>query len=88
MRMNEVILEKRKALNMTQEQMADRLGVTAPAVHKWEKGTSIPDVAVLPSLARLLKIDLNTLFSFEKELSDTEINIFSLHWGCWHYLLL
>ena len=46
MRMNEVILEKRNALNMTLEQMADRLGVTAPAVHKWEKGTSIPDVAV------------------------------------------
>ena len=76
MRMNEVILEKRKALNMTQEQMADRLGVTAPAVHKWEKGTSIPDVAVLPSLARLLKIDLNTLFSFEKDLSDAELNLF------------
>ena len=75
MRMNEVILEKRKALNMTQEQMADCLGVTAPAVHKWEKGTSIPDVAVLPALARLLKIDLNTLFSFEKELTDTEINM-------------
>ena len=52
------------------------MGVTAPAVHKWEKGTSIPDVAVLPALARLLKIDLNTLFSFEKELSDTEINVF------------
>ena len=76
MRMNEVILEKRKALNMTQEQMADCLGVTAPAVHKWEKGTSIPDVAVLPALARLLKIDLNTLFSFEKDLSDAELNLF------------
>lgn len=75
MRMNEVILEKRKALNMTQEQMAEYLGVTAPAVHKWEKGTSIPDVTVLPALARLLKIDLNTLFSFEKELTDTEINM-------------
>ena len=76
MRMNEVILEKRKALNMTQEQMAEYLGVTAPAVHKWEKGTSIPDVAVLPALARLLKIDLNTLFSFEKDLSDAELNLF------------
>lgn len=76
MRMNEIILEKRKALNMTQEQMAEYLGVTAPAIHKWEKGTSIPDVAVLPALARLLKIDLNTLFSFEKELSDAELNMF------------
>ena len=76
MKIHEVIKEKRKALNMTQEQMAEYLGVTAPAVHKWEKGSSIPDVMVLPALARLLKIDLNTLFSFEKELSDTEINLF------------
>ena len=76
MKIHEVIKEKRKALNMTQEQMAVYLGVTAPAVHKWEKGTSIPDVTVLPALARLLKVDLNTLFSFERELSDTEINLF------------
>jgi len=76
MKMNEMIREKRKALSMTQEQMAAYLGVTAPAVHKWEKGTSLPDAAMLPALARLLKIDLNTLFSFEKELSDTEINLF------------
>ena len=60
MRMKEVILEKRKALNMTQEQMADCLGVTAPAVHKWEKGISFPDVTNLPALARLLKIDLKS----------------------------
>lgn len=75
MKINEVIKEKRKALDLTQEQMAAYLGVTAPAVHKWEKGTSLPDVAILPALARLLKIDLNTLFSFKKELSDTEINL-------------
>ena len=76
MKIHEVIKEKRKALNMTQEQMAEYLGVTAPAVHKWEKGNSYPDVTILPALARLLKIDLNTLFSFEKELSDAELNMF------------
>lgn len=76
MRMNEIIREKRKELDLTQEQMAAYLGVTAPAVHKWEKGTSLPDVAILPALARLLKIDLNTLFAYEKELTDQEINLF------------
>ena len=74
MKINEVIKERRKALDMTQEQIAVYLGVTAPAVHKWEKGTSLPDVAILPALARVLKIDLNTLFAFEKELTDEEIN--------------
>lgn len=75
MRMNEIIREKRKELDMTQEQMAAYLGVTAPAVHKWEKGVSLPDTALLPALARLLRVDLNTLFAFEKELSEQEINL-------------
>lgn len=75
MRMNEIIREKRKELKLTQEQMAAYLGVTAPAVHKWEKGTSLPDVVILPALARLLRVDLNTLFAFEKELTEQEINL-------------
>lgn len=54
MKINETIRERRLAKNMTQEQMAAALGVTAPAVNKWEKGTSCPDIALLPPLARLL----------------------------------
>ncbi len=64
---------------MTQEQRAGYLGVTAPAVHKWEKGTSYPDITLLPALARLLDTDLNTLLSFKEELSDQEIVLFLNH---------
>lgn len=77
MKINETIKNRRKELNLTQEQVAGYLGVTAPAVHKWEKGTSYPDVVLLPALARLLKMDLNTLFSFEKELTEQEVSLFS-----------
>lgn len=77
MKMNETIRSRRKELNLTQEQMADFLGVTAPAVHKWEKGITYPDISLLPALARLLGVDLNTLFSFEQELTEQEINMFS-----------
>ncbi len=76
MQMNEIIKRKRKELELTQEQMAEYLGVTAPAVHKWEKGISCPDVMLLPALARLLQVDMNDLFSFGKDLSDQEINLF------------
>lgn len=62
-----------------QRQMAGYLGVTAPAVHKWEKGTSYPDITLLPALARLLDTDLNTLLSFKEELSDQEIAMFLNH---------
>ena len=40
MRMNEVIQECRRALGMPQEQVADALGVTVPAVNKWERGVA------------------------------------------------
>lgn len=59
MPMNIVIQEQRKLLGLTQEQVADYLGVSTPAVSKWEKGITSPDIGLLPPLARLLKIDLN-----------------------------
>lgn len=40
MSLGEVIRKYRKELNMTQEEMAEKLGVTPPAVNKWEKGVS------------------------------------------------
>lgn len=76
MKINEVIREKRKELLLTQEQIAERLGVSTPAVNKWEKGITYPDITLLPALARLLKIDLNTLMCFHENLTDTEIENF------------
>ena len=73
MNLGEIIRTKRLQLKMTQEQMARRLGVTAPAVHKWEHGTSYPDISLLPALARLLETDLNELLSFDADISDQEL---------------
>lgn len=72
--MNETIRARRRALGMTQEQLAERLGVSAPAVSKWEQGASYPDVTLLPALARALGIDLNTLMGFERTPEKAEIN--------------
>lgn len=77
MKIGEIIREKRKELSLTQEQLADFLGVTAPAVHKWEKGTTYPDITTLPALARVLQTDLNTLLSFQDDLTDEEIARFA-----------
>ena len=73
MPVGEVIRRKRKEQGLTQEQMAQRLGVSAPAVNKWERGSSYPDITILPALARLLNTDINTLLCFQEELSDEEI---------------
>lgn len=73
MKMHEIIREKRIAKGLTQEQVASCLGVSTPAVNKWEKAVSCPDIALLPALARLLDTDPNTLLSFQEELSTPEI---------------
>ena len=73
MKINEIIKERRMLQGLTQEQMANRLGVSAPAVNKGEKGSSYPDITILPPLARLLKVDLNTLLSFSEDLTDQDI---------------
>ena len=73
MKMNEVIRRRRKELGLTQDRVAELLGVSAPAVNKWENGNSYPDITLLPPLARLLKTDLNTLLSFQDELTDLEV---------------
>lgn len=72
-----IIHNKRKELELTQEQIADDLGVSTPAVNKWEKGTTYPDISLLSPLARVLKIDLNTLLCFEEGLTTSEIAQFS-----------
>lgn len=73
MQIGQVIRKYRKEKDMTQEEMANRLGVTAPAVNKWEKGNSLPDITLLSPIARLLDISLDTLLSYREELTTEEI---------------
>lgn len=74
MNIGSVIRKYRKEAGLTQEEMADRLGVTTPAVNKWENGASHPDIELLAPIARLLHISLNTLMSFQEELTPSEID--------------
>lgn len=76
MEIGQVIRTYRKKKNMTQEDMAIRLGVTAPAVNKWENGNSMPDILLLAPIARLLGITVDELLSFREELTKEEINDF------------
>ena len=66
MQIGEIIRKYRKEKNMTQEDMANRLGVTAPAVNKWENGKTMQDIMLLSTIARLLGISLDTLLSFRE----------------------
>lgn len=53
--------------NMTQGDLADRIGVTAQAVSKWENDLSYPDITILPTLATIFNVEINYLFGIEKK---------------------
>lgn len=59
--MGEIIAERRKALGMTQKDLADKMNVTDKAVSKWERNLSIPDVASIPTLADILELSVEEL---------------------------
>ena len=66
------IAERRKSLNMTQRELAGKLGVTDRAVSKWENGRCMPDLSLLQPLSRNLKVGVNDLLSGEM-VSDKEL---------------
>ena len=76
MLVGDVIRKYRKQVGITQEEMARRLGVTTPAVNKWENNNTQPDIALLAPIARLLGITTDTLLSFRDSLSSEEIAAF------------
>ena len=55
------ISERRKAINLTQNELANKLHITDKAVSKWERGISLPDISVLIPLAEILNISLYEL---------------------------
>lgn len=57
---------KRKAKNLTQLQLAERLGVTDRAVSKWECGRSLPDSSIMLALCETLDITVNELLIGEE----------------------
>ncbi len=55
------IVFHRKRLKLTQDQLAEKVGVTAQAISKWENDQSCPDIALLPRLAELFEITTDEL---------------------------
>lgn len=62
----ELISQLRKDLGFTQNELAQKLGVTNKAVSKWETGEGFPDISIIPNLAKELGISVEELLSGEK----------------------
>lgn len=59
------IADKRKALGLTQKQVADKLGMSDKSVSKWERGICLPDVSVYITLCDILGISINEFLAGE-----------------------
>lgn len=63
----------RKEKGLTQEELAEKLGVSSQAVSKWENDLSCPDIMLLPSLAKIFDTTVDELLSGKKETADTRV---------------
>lgn len=61
-----VFKEKRLALNYTQGEIGDKLGISGAAVSKYEKELGYPDITLLPSIADLFQCSIDELFDRDK----------------------
>ena len=62
----------RKEKRITQEEIAEKLGVTPQAVSKWENDISYPDILLLPKLAAILDVTVDDLLS-ERTMNETRV---------------
>lgn len=69
------IAKKRKELNLTQEQLAERLGVSNKTISKWETGKCMPDYAVVKNLCKELKVSVSELMDGE-EADDSSVRVY------------
>jgi len=73
------ISELRKEKNMTQLELANKLGITDRAISKWENGRGMPDVSLLEPLCKELNISINELLTGKKIEHDTPLSSLAVH---------
>ena len=76
MNIGKKIKELRKQRGITQEQLAESIGVSFQAVSKWENNIALPDITLAPVLASYFDVSMDELFDFS--LSKTEIEAESI----------
>ena len=72
-KIHEIIRAKRRERDLTQEELANILGVTKAAVSKWETAESYPDITMLPQIAQLFHITMDELFGYTLEFQPLKI---------------
>ncbi len=72
--LSENIKRLRRDKNLTQEALADFLGVTSQSVSHWERGESYPDITLLPEIAEFFNISVDCLLGINHDENENEIS--------------
>ena len=64
--------------NLTQKDLADRLGVTFQAVSKWENGKNVPDIAIMKQISEEFHINIDELLNGEKQRKKKSFNFITI----------
>ena len=72
-KIGKTIVSLRKSKNMTQMELADKLGISFQAVSNWERGNSMPDISKLPELAEIFGVSLDELLGEKSSLVEAAV---------------
>lgn len=70
------IKELRKRNNITQEKLAEYLDITYQTVSKWENGTSLPSISLLPAIANIFNVSIDELYDIDKHTNDEKVSAY------------
>lgn len=70
------VTQLRRNKKITQEELAEFIGVTKASVSKWETGATMPDIVILPQLASFFDVSVDNLLGYEPQLSREQIQLY------------
>ena len=73
-KVGQLIKKLRKDNNLTQAELADKLGITYQAVSKWENGKNVPDIATLKEISNMFNINIDDIINGEKKEEKNKVN--------------
>ena len=68
-----ILIENRHKRGITQEELAEYIGVSKAAVSKWEIGMTYPDISLLPRLASYFNISIDELMGYKPQMDTADI---------------
>lgn len=72
-KLGRILLEHRHKRGITQDELAEFMGISKASVSKWETGMTYPDITLLPKLAAFFNISIDELMGYEPQMTREEI---------------